>query len=181
MAKGLSSGYLPISGSIVNDKVWAVLEDGTDQYGPFGHGWTYSGHALGAAAALANLDIIEREDLIANTNSGGGYFQEQLHGAFDEHPLVGEVRGVTLLAALEFVAHKGDKVRFDPVLKVGPRVAERCLQNGMIARAMPHQDTLGFAPAMVATKTDIDDIVAITRKSLDEVMDALVREGVWKG
>ena len=179
VAKGLTSGYLPLSGSIVNDKVWAVLEDGTDKYGPIGHGWTYSGHALGAAAALANLDIIERENLMQNTNEVGAYFQERMHATFDEHPLVGEFRGVTLLGAIEFVADRENKVRFDADLKVGPRVSAQALKNGMIARAMPHQDTLGFAPPMCSTRQDVDDIVAIAEKSVNEVMDELVREGSW--
>ncbi|MEE4249684.1 MAG: aminotransferase [Alcanivoracaceae bacterium] len=181
VAKGLTSGYLPLSGSIVNDKIWSVLEDGTDKYGPIGHGWTYSGHALGAAAALANLDIIERENLIENNNRVGDYFQQQLHRTFDDHPMVGEVRGVTLLGAIEFVADKQGKVRFDPSLKVGPRISAQALKNGMIARAMPHQDTLGFAPAMISTTADIDEIVAITKKSVDEVMDQMVHSGEWSG
>lgn len=181
IAKGLTSGYLPLSGSIVNNKVWSVLEDGTDKYGPIGHGWTYSGHALGAAAALANLDIIENENLIDNTNQVGDYFQQQLHRTFDDHPLVGEVRGATLLGAIEFVADKAGKVRFDPSLKVGPRISAQALKNGMIARAMPHQDTLGFAPAMISTATDIDEIVAITKKSINEVMDQMVQSKEWSG
>ncbi len=180
VAKGMTSGYLPLSGSIVNDKVWVVLEEGTDKFGPIGHGWTYSGHALGAAAALANLDIIKNENLMENTNVVGAYFQEQMHKAFDDHPLVGEFRGVTLLGAIEFVADKQNKVRFDPSLKVGPRLSARCLKNGMISRAMPHQDTLGFAPPMSSTKGDVDEIVAIALKSVNEVMDELVKEGSWK-
>ena len=181
VAKGLTSGYQPLSGSIVNEKVWAVLEDGTDKYGPIGHGWTYSGHALGTVAAIANLDIIEKENLIENTNIVGGYFQERMHALFDNHPMVGEVRGVTLLGAIEFVADKKNKVRFDPNLKVGPRLSAECLKNGMISRAMPHQDTLGYAPAMIATKSDVDEIIAITEKSVNAVRDELIREGSWNG
>ena len=180
VAKGLTSGYQPLSGSIVNENVWAVLEDGTDKFGPIGHGWTYSGHALGAAAGLANLEIIKKENLMENTNVVGGYFQRRMHETFDDHPLVGEVRGVTLLGAIEFVADKKNKVRFDPDLKVGPRLSTECLKNGMISRAMPHQDTLGFAPAMVATKSDVDEIVRITEIAVNTVMDELVKEGSWK-
>lgn len=181
IAKGLTSGYLPLSGSIVNEKVWAVLEDGTDKYGPIGHGWTYSGHALGAAAALANLDIVEREDLIENTLVVGDYFQQQMHIAFDGHPLVGEVRGVALLGAVEFVSDRDNKFRFDPALKVGARISAQALENGMIARAMPHQDTLGFAPPMCSTTADIDEIVEIAKRSVDEVTDQLSKEGVLNG
>jgi L-2,4-diaminobutyrate transaminase len=177
VAKGLTSGYLPLSGTLVGDRVWAVLEEGSRQYGPIGHGWTYSAHPLGAAAALANLDIIEREGLVENAETVGAHFQARLHATFDDHPLVGEVRGVAMLAALEFVADGARKQRFDPLLKVGARGAAACLEEGMIARAMPHGDILGFAPPLVTTTAEIDDIVERTRRAVDRVTDALVSEG----
>jgi L-2,4-diaminobutyrate transaminase len=177
IAKGLTSAYQPLSGVIVGEKVWQVLEEGAKKMGPIGHGWTYSAHPLGAAAALANLDIIEREGLVANARETGAYFQEALHRAFDEHPLVGEVRGVGLLAALEFVADKDKKDRFDPALKVGPRVATACVANGVIARAMPHGDILGFAPPLVVTRGDVDEIVARCQEALASVTDELTRDG----
>ncbi len=181
VAKGLTSGYLPLSGVIVGAKVWEVLEQGAEELGPIGHGYTYSAHPLGAAAALANLDIIEREQLAANAKETGAYLQQRLHETFDQHPLVGEVRGVSLLAGLEFVADKHRKQRFDPALKVGAQVAAACLNHGLIARAMPHGDILGFAPPLVVTREDIDDIVERTRLAVDSVADKLVREGAWNG
>jgi L-2,4-diaminobutyrate transaminase len=177
VAKGLTSAYLPLSGSIVSDRVWRVLEDGTDIYGVFGHGWTYSGHALAAAAGLANLDILEREGLTAQAGRVGAHLQAALGQALAAHPLVGEVRGVGMLAAVEFVADRTRKRRFDPALKVGARVAAACLARGLIARAMPHQDTLGLAPPLIATEADIDTIVAIVAASVQDVADALTREG----
>ncbi|MDB5366045.1 MAG: aspartate aminotransferase family protein [Rhodospirillales bacterium] len=175
IAKGLTSAYLPLSGSIVGERMWRVLEDGTDLYGALGHGWTYSGHALAAAAGLANLDIIERERLVEKAATVGAHLQAKLHAAFDDHPLVGEVRGVGMMGAIEFVADRVKKQRFDPALKVGPRIAAQCLQNGMIARAMPHQDTLGLAPPLVTTTDEIDEIVAIAARSVQEVADQLKR------
>jgi L-2,4-diaminobutyrate transaminase len=177
VAKGLTSGYLPLSGTLVGDRIWNVLEEGSRQYGPIGHGWTYSAHPLGAAAALANLDILEREDLVAWSALAGTKFQRALHEAFDEHPLVGEVRGVGLLGALEFAPDRSGRSAFDPALKVGPRVAAACLEEDLIARAMPHGDILGFAPPLVVTEEEIGDIVARTRRAVDRVTDALVREG----
>ena len=175
VAKGLTSGYFPLSGVIVGEKVWEVLEQGCEKYGPFGHGWTYSAHALGMAAGIANLDIIEKENLVENTLNVGDYFQQRLHQTFDDHPLVGEVRGVALLAALEFVADKSKKERFDSSLKIGPRIAAACLDNGLIARAMPHGDILGFAPPLITTTNDIDMIIDLSYKAVERVARELIR------
>ena len=178
IAKGLTSGYLPLSGVIVGDKVWEVLEQGSEQFGPIGHGWTYSAHALAMAAGIANLDIIEQEDIVENASKTGAYFQQRLRETFADHPLVGEVRGEGLLGALELVADKARKERFDATMKVGPRVAAACLEHGLIARAMPHGDILGFAPPLIVSPADIDRIVELTGKSVDKVSDELARDGV---
>ncbi len=175
IAKGLTSAYMPLSGSIVGERMWKVLEDGTDMFGSLGHGWTYSGHALGAAAGLANLDILERENLTENAAIVGTHLLQRLHRTFDGHELVGEVRGVGMMAAVEFVADRTRKTRFDPALKVGPRISAACLANGLIARAMPHQDTLGLAPPLITMAEEIDEIVAIIDKSVREVADQLAR------
>ena len=169
VAKGLTSGYLPLSGVIVGDKVWAVLEQGSEQFGPIGHGWTYSAHALAMAAGVANLSIIEQEGIVDNAEKTGAYFQQRLRQTFADHPLVGEVRGEGLLGALEFVADKAGKERFDASLKVGPRVAAACLEHGLIARAMPHGDILGFAPPLIVSPADIDQIIELTGKAVDKV------------
>jgi len=180
IAKGLTSAYLPLSGVIVGDRVWAALEDGSDEYGPIGHGYTYSGHPICVAAANANLDIIERESLVDSARETGAYLQRQMRAAFSNHPLVGEVRGVGMLAALEFVADRERKQRFEPADKVGPRVAAACLGQGLIARAMPHGDILGFAPPLVMTPAQVDELVEKTRLALGCVSDELLREGVWR-
>ncbi|MDX1709868.1 MAG: aspartate aminotransferase family protein [Rhodovibrionaceae bacterium] len=180
VAKGLTSAYVPLSGAIVSEKVWKVLEQGSDQFGPFSHGYTYSAHPLGAAAAMANLDVIEKEDLTGNARDTGAYLQDRMQATFGDHPLVGEVRGVGLLAALEFVADKQKKERFDADLKVGPRLAAACLDEGLISRAMPHGDILGFAPPLCITREEVDEVVERTRKAVDRVSDELVREGLWK-
>jgi L-2,4-diaminobutyrate transaminase len=173
IAKGLTSGYLPLSGVIVGERVWQVLEQGSDQLGAMGHGWTYSAHPLCAAAANANLDIVDGENLTGNARETGAYFLKCLHDALDDHPIVGEVRGIGLLAALEFAADKPAKAPFDPALKVGPKVAAAALEEGMIARAMPHGDILGFAPPLVVTRADIDRIVGMTRRAVDRVHASL--------
>lgn len=178
VAKGLTSAYLPLSGVIVGNHVWEVLQEGSEKFGPIGHGWTYSGHALAAAAGLANLDIINKENLIANARETGQYFQNCLHQVFDDHPLVGEVRGVALLGALEFVADKDKKTPFGADRKVGYRVSAACLDRGLIARAMPHGDILGFAPPLIVSRKDVDQMVSITKAAVDSVAGELANEGL---
>ncbi|MFD1009279.1 MULTISPECIES: aspartate aminotransferase family protein [Oceanisphaera] len=180
IAKGLTSAYQPLSGVIVGDKVWKVLEQGTDEWGAFGHGYTYSGHPIGAAAALCNLDIIARENLTENARDTGAYLQQRMHETFADHPLIGDTRGVGLLHALEFSSNKAERQHFDPSLKVGPQVAAACLEQGLIARAMPHGDILGFAPPLVVNRDDIDNIVERTAKAVNKVTDQLVRSGDFK-
>jgi len=177
IAKGMTSAYMPLSGVIVSDKVWSVLEEGTDRFGPFGHGWTYSGHALGAAAALANFEIIERENIVAHALEIGNLFQQMLAQRFYDHPMVGEVRGVGLLGALEFVANKATKQRFQTEDAVGPRVASACLENGLILRAMPHGDILGFAPPLIVNESELIEIIDRAESALNRVTDQLIGSG----
>lgn len=169
VAKGLTSAYAPLSGVIVSERVWDVIDQASQELGAMGHGWTYSGHPICAAAALANLDILERESITRNAAETGAYLQRQLHTAFDVHPLVGEVRGEGMLAALEFMADKDARVPFDAALKVGPRVSAAALQRGLIARAMPNGDILGFAPPLIASRADVDEIVQLAKAAVDEV------------
>jgi L-2,4-diaminobutyrate transaminase len=169
VAKGLTSAYAPLSGVIVGERVWDVIDKGSQEHGAMGHGWTYSGHPICAAAAIANLDILERENLTQNAADVGAYLGAQLHAAFDQHPLVGEVRNAGMLAALEFMADKQGRKPFDAALKVGPKVSAAALRRGVIARAMPHGDILGFAPPLVTTQADVDEIVGIVREAVDEV------------
>lgn len=169
IAKGLTSAYAPLSGSIVSEKLWAVLEQGSEQLGPLGHGWTYSAHPLCAAAGVANLKLIDQLGLIENARKTGAFFQQCLHEAFDDHPLVGDVRGVGLLSALEFVQDKASQIFFDPSLKVGPQVATAAAKHGLIARAMPQGDILGFAPPLCITVAEVEEVVAIAKAAVDSV------------
>lgn len=178
VAKGLTSAYLPLSASIVGDRVWDVLKQGSEKFGPFSHGYTYTAHPLCAAAGLANLSVLKEENLVCNARDTGAYFNDQLRKIFNDHPMVGEVRGQGMLGAIEFVQNKIQKERFDPVLKVGGQVSAALLSKGIIARAMPHGDILGFAPPLITTKDEIDHIISMTKVAIDEVCSKLVSDGV---
>jgi L-2,4-diaminobutyrate transaminase len=170
IAKGLTSAYAPLSGSIIGDRVWTVLEQGTDENGPIGHGWTYSAHPIGAAAGVANLKLIDSLGLVENAAETGAYFNAAMSDALAGHVHVGEVRGEGMLAAVEFVADKDKRTFLDPSRKTGPAVAAALLKRGVIARAMPQGDILGFAPPLCLTRAEADEIVAKTAEAVAEVL-----------
>ncbi|XDZ66559.1 aspartate aminotransferase family protein [Alphaproteobacteria bacterium LSUCC0684] len=171
IAKGLTSAYAPLSGSIVSTKMWKVLEDGTDENGPIGHGWTYSAHPIGAASGVANLKLIDTLDLISNARETGAYFNAALADALAGHAHVGEVRGEGMIAAVEFVADKDDRKFFDAAEKIGPRIAARLLEESrIIARAMPQGDILGFAPPFCLTRQEADQVVEGTARAVNAVL-----------
>jgi L-2,4-diaminobutyrate transaminase len=170
IAKGLTSAYAPLSGSIVSDKVWRVLERGTDENGPIGHGWTYSAHPIGAAAGVANLRLLDKLNLIEAAGRTGAYFNAALHDALSGHPHVGEVRGTGLLAAVEFVEDRESRRFFDPARKIGPQVAAALLARGVIGRAMPQGDILGFAPPFCLSHAEADEVAGKTAKAVAEVL-----------
>lgn len=170
VAKGLTSAYTPLSGTIVHDRVWKVLEQGSDELGPIGHGWTYSAHPLCAAAGVANLELIDRLGLVENAGKVGAYFNKAMADALSDHPNVGEVRGEGLLCAVEFVEDKTDRVFFDPSKKMGPALSAAALEQGLITRAMPQGDILGFAPPLCLTEDEADRIVSMTRAAVKTVL-----------
>lgn len=169
IAKGLTSAYAPLSGSIISGKMWDVLVKGTDETGPIGHGWTYSAHPIGTAAAIANLQLVDSLKLVANASETGAYLKQALHDAIGDHPNVGEVRGEGLLIAAEFVENRTTRSFFDPSRKIGPALAAALLKHGVIARAMPQGDILGFAPPLCLTRDEADTIADSTRKALADV------------
>lgn len=172
-AKGLTSAYAPLSAVIISNKVWKVLEDGTDQMGAFGHGWTYSAHPIGAAAGVANLKLIDKLDLVGNARDVGKSFNNMLKSAFADHEIVGDIRGEGLMAALEFVENRDNRTFFDPAKKVGPRISAMCLERGLIARAMPQGDILGFAPPLCLSQDEASEIVRIAKEAVDAVAQEL--------
>lgn len=170
IAKGLTSAYAPLSGTIVSDKVWQVLVQGSDQLGPIGHGWTYSAHPICAAAGVANLALIDRLGLVDNARTTGAHFRAALADALAGHPYVGEVRGDGLMAAVEFVEDRDSRRFFDPARKVGPAVAAALLERGVIGRAMPQGDILGFAPPLCLSPDEADQVVAAAADAVKAVL-----------
>ncbi|MBU3000395.1 aspartate aminotransferase family protein [Roseovarius nubinhibens] len=171
IAKGLTSAYAPLSGSIVGDKMWKVLEQGTDENGPIGHGWTYSAHPIGAAAGVANLKLIDDLGLVQNAGAVGTYLRDQMQAALGDHAHVGEVRGEGMMCAVEFVRDRDDRVFFDAADKIGPQVSAKLLeQDKVIARAMPQGDILGFAPPFCLSREEADQVVAATARAVKTVL-----------
>ncbi len=170
IAKGLTSAYAPLSGVIVGEKMWQGLVQGSDKLGPIGHGWTYSAHPICVAAGVANLELMDELDLVKNARETGAYFRQELARAVAGHKHVGEVRGDGMLAAVEFVEDKDDRVFFDGAKKIGPQVAAALLERGVIGRAMPQGDILGFAPPLCLTREEADTIVAKTAEAVKAVL-----------
>ena len=166
IAKGLTSGYIPMGGLIVRDEVVAVLNEGGD----FNHGFTYSGHPVAAAVALENIRILREEKIIEKAHADTApYLQKRLR-ELNDHPLVGEVRGVGLLGAIELVQDKATRKRYQGK-GAGMICRQFCFDNGLIMRAVG--DTMIIAPPLVISKDEIDELVTKARKCLDLTLSAL--------
>ena len=170
MAKGLSSGYQPISALALGARMGEALVAADEE---MVHGFTYSGHPVAAAVALANLDIIEREGL-AERAAGpvGTHFAEGLERLRD-HPLVGETRSMGLIGALEIVADKPARARFDEARQVGIACRNHCFDNGLIMRAVG--DTMVLSPPLVITEAELDELFSLARIALDKTARDLGR------
>ena len=154
-AKALSSAYLPISATFVSEPIYRAMVAESEKIGVFGHGYTYSGHPVAAAVALETLDIYEERDIVGHVRAVAPRFQEVFRSLADR-PLVGEVRGVGLMAGIELVADKPGKRPFDPALKVGAYLASQAREYGLIVRALG--DTVVCAPPLVVTEDEIDEL-----------------------
>jgi len=162
MAKGLSSGYLPIGGVMVADRVADVL---TAMGGEFAHGFTYSGHPVSCAVAIANLEILRRDRLIERVRDDTGPYLQSRWRELADHPLVGEARGVGFIGALELVRDKARREFFPERGKVGTVCRDICVENGLVMRAT--RDTMLIAPPLVTTRAEIDELIDRARRCLD--------------
>ena len=180
IAKGVTSAYVPLSGCLVSEKIWRTIVEGSAKLGPFGHGFTYTAHPVAAAAALANLEIIERDKLVPAAARGGEIMHRALREAFSGHPMVGEIRGLGLIGAVELVARRDPPEAFNPALKVGPRIAKAATARGLITRALPNSDTIAFSPPLSISDDEIATAVGRAREAVDAVADELTRDGTWQ-
>jgi len=175
-AKGLTSGYFPLSAAYISEDIWEVLRQGSEQTGNFAHGYTYSGHPVGCAVALKNLEIIEREGLVENARVVGQYLHDKLDQAFGGNPHVGQVRGTGLIAGIQLIADKEKKKFFDANRKIPMRIQQTAYHKGLICRNLPSVTTVALAPPLIVTKADIDEIVGRLKEAFGEVLGSLSKE-----
>lgn len=163
LAKGITSGYLPLSAVMVGEKVAGTL---IDEGGEFYHGFTYSGHPVACAVALANIRILEREGLVDRTRTDiGPYLQDRLRETFADHPIVGEVRGVGLIAAIELVDDKKTRRRFPDYGDVGTQCRNHCFANDLVMRAV--RDAMVLSPPLVISRDEVDELVRRAKSAID--------------
>ena len=168
MAKGMSSGYLPIGGVMVSDELAnTLIADG----GEFYHGYTYSGHPACSAVAERNIRIIRDEGLVERVRTDTGPYLQARWRELGEHPLVGEARGVGFIGALELVKDKATRTRFDPLGEVGTVCRDFCFKNGLVMRAV--WDTMIMSPPLIMTRAEIDEFIALARRCLDLTAEAV--------
>lgn len=173
IAKGLSSGYLPIGGVLVGDRVADTL---IDEGGEFYHGFTYSGHPVCAAVALKNLELMQAEGVVERVRDDLGPYLATRWKSLESHPLIGEARSLGLIGALEIVADKDSGKRFDKSLAVGNLCRDICFETGLVMRSVG--DTMVISPPLVISHDEIDELVRLAREALDETLRRLTAQGV---
>src|SRR3954471_4109069 len=175
VAKALSSAYMPIAAVMISEPIYQAMVRQSEKIGTFGHGYTYSGHPVCAAVALEALKIYEERDIVSHVRTVTPHLQDGLR-RFKDHPLVGEVRGVGLIAGVEIVADKAAKMPFDPKLAIGGHVARFAQEQGLIVRAMG--DSIGFSPPLIITSAELDDLVTRFGKALDDALEFTTGQGL---
>lgn len=171
-AKALSSGYLPIGAVLISSNIYDALAKQSEKIGIFSHGFTYSGHPVTSAVALETLKIYEERDILSHVRKMAPLMQAGLR-RFADHPLVGEVRGIGLIGAIELVADKAKRTAFDPSAGVGAFLAKRAHHHGVIIR--PLGDSIAFCPPLIIKESEIDLMFERFGRALDDAT-AMVRE-----
>lgn len=175
LAKQLSSAYMPISASVVRGDMYEAMVEPSNKVGVFGHGYTYSGHPVACAVALKTLEIYQRDNMFAYAAKTGAYMQKRL-AEFKSHPLVGEVRGKGMIAAIELVANKQSGLAFANGL-VGNFAMQACQNNGLICRAVAGS-SLAFCPPLIVTEAQIDEMIEKISISLQQTLNFVSKEGL---
>ncbi len=176
-AKGVTSGYFPLGGVIISERLLEELRRSNHPDALFGHGLTYTSHPVGCAVALKNLDILEG-GLLDHARDVGPYFQQRMK-SLEELPIVGEVRGVGLMACIECVADRESKDPLELDKDVGKRIDAHCHELGLLVRPLINMCVM--SPPLVITREQVDDMVGILHEGISRTMDDLRKEGVWQG
>ncbi len=172
-AKGITSGYLPLGATIYSDEIHNVIsEPGQGRY--FAHGFTYSGHPVTCAAALKNIEIIERENLLSHASDIGDYFQQQLH-TLNDLPIVGQIRGMKLMQCVEFVANKETREVFPEEIDIGKIISNIADKKGLLVRPIINLNVM--SPPLIINREQVDFIVTTLRESIEEAMIQLRQSG----
>jgi adenosylmethionine-8-amino-7-oxononanoate aminotransferase len=178
VAKGITSGYLPLGAMLISDRLIQQLGGKDAESGLFANGFTYSGHPVACAAALKNLEIMERDGIMAHVREVGPYFQSRL-GELVDIPIVCDVRGMGLMACVECALGVDDRDPPAPGGEIGPRIDRHCQALGLIVR--PLDNMCVMSPPLIITKAQIDELAAILRKGIELAMEELRGEGLWPG
>ncbi|MFM1896226.1 MAG: hypothetical protein RLZZ385_1300 [Pseudomonadota bacterium] len=175
LAKQLSAAYIPISAAIIPGPLYEAMVEPSAQAGVFGHGFTYSGHPVACAAALKTLEIYERDRLFDHAAAMGRLLHQRLQG-FQDHPLVGEIRGKGLIAAVELVSDKAAGTAFKDG-RVGAFAQKACLENGLSLRAVAG-NSMAFCPPLIITPSEIDEMIGKFTRALDRTLDYVSKENL---
>jgi 4-aminobutyrate--pyruvate transaminase len=175
LAKALSSAYLPVSAAVIPGHMYEAMVESVSEVGVFGHGYTYSGHPVACAVASKVLDIYQRDHIFEHAASTGAYLQERL-AVLSDHPLVGEVRGMGLIGAVELVANKTSKQPFVGNA-VGGYCQKQCEEQGLILRALGG-NSVAICPPLIITTEQVDELVDKLAVALDRTLDYVNAEGL---
>ena len=176
-AKGISSGYVPLSATLLSEAMYDVISVPQAEGAMFTHGFTYSGHPISCVAGLKNIEIMERDDICGHVRDVGPYLEEQLASLL-EHPIVGDVRGSHFMMCIENVADKETKALLPAEVAIGDRIAAHCQSRGVIVRPIAHLNVL--SPPLILTRQQIDTMVEVLHDSIRATQDDLIREGIWR-
>ena len=175
MAKQLTSGYQPMSATVISGAIYDALVQQSEKIGVFAHGFTYSGHPVAAAVGVETLKIYEERRILDHVRSVMPHFQERLR-QLGNHPLVGEARGMGLIGAVELVNDKQSKKSFNPAVGAGPLAADLALENGLVVRAMG--DAVAICPPLIINDGEIDQLFDRLSLTLDHTQEELRRRSV---
>jgi L-2,4-diaminobutyrate transaminase len=175
LAKGVTSAYFPLSASVISERIWNVLEQASPQHGPIMHGFTYSGHPVGGAIGLANLEIMENEGMVENAARVGPYLRERLRATIGDHAYVGDVRGEGLMIAVEFIADKESRRPFAASANAHRIVSAKAMEQDLMVRPLPYIEVIPFSPPLCITEVDCDEAVERFARALDQATPELHR------